>query len=168
MHVSFEVEPQWLIFAAGLVFGSAVAAAIAYASLRQQLVSTETPPSKPKASRWAEYASEDTLLASACTLGPTIWAKARVSGLLLLLLLQASHAEGLRFTDMPFCRSYSPRRVRARRGDTHEHDIGVVPLHNRQNGQVPAITHQVTMDAVGSCKCQTQSCQRPQPQSCGV
>lgn len=57
MHISFDVEPQWLIFAAGLVFGSAAATAIAYVFLRQHFVPTQTPPSKPKASRWAEYAS---------------------------------------------------------------------------------------------------------------
>lgn len=56
MHVSFDVEPQWLIFVAGLCVGSAAAAAIAYAFLRQQLISTETSRAKSKASRWVEYA----------------------------------------------------------------------------------------------------------------
>lgn len=62
MHISFDVEPQWLIFAAGLVLGSAAATAIAYVFLRQQFVPTETPPSKPKASRWVKYASLEALL----------------------------------------------------------------------------------------------------------
>ena len=48
------------------------------------------------------------------------------------------------------CRSYSPRRVRARRGDTLEHENGVASSHARNNGATPAITHQVTLDAVGS------------------
>ena len=51
MLVSFDVGPQWLTFAAGLLFGTAAAAVIAYALLRQQLVATGTPRSKAKASR---------------------------------------------------------------------------------------------------------------------
>ena len=55
MHISFDVGPQWLTFTAGLVLGTAAAAAIAYVFLRQQLAVPETPRSKIKPSRWDEF-----------------------------------------------------------------------------------------------------------------
>lgn len=57
MHVAFELEPQWLTFAAGLVFGTAAAAAIAYGLVKQRLAGAETPRSKVKASRYIGLAS---------------------------------------------------------------------------------------------------------------
>lgn len=151
MHVSFYVEPQWLIFAAGLFVGSAVAAAIAYALLRQQLVSLEASRAKSKASRWVEYAWRNTVLTFSLYRGPICTAQEANHRLPVRVSLPASHggrAGGVNSTGM-LCRSYSPRRVRARRGDTHEHENGVSSSQTRSNGQTPSVI-QVTRDAVGS------------------
>lgn len=59
------------------------------------------------------------------------------------------HARGP-FSPTIVCRSYSPRRVRTRRGETHEQENGVASLHTRSNGTIAAITHQVNMGAVHS------------------
>ena len=148
MHISFDVEPQWL-FVAGLVFGSAAATAVAYVFLRQQFVPTETPPSKPKVSRWVEYASPATF-AHAWLLhfgAHRYGIDKRSPACRLESSFQANTRQGSNFSS---CRSYSPRRVRARRGDTHEHENGVASLHARSNGPTTAVTRQLTMDAVGS------------------
>lgn len=58
------------------------------------------------------------------------------------------HARG-HFSPNIVCRSYSPRRVRTRRGETHEQENGVGSSHTRSNGPVLAITHQVNMGAAG-------------------